>query len=331
MCLRFGFNPLRSRRSVNGMMNCQDFKIVVLCGAQSPEREVSIRSGKACAESLRVRFPETELRVLEENSLPADLDPNRDIIFPVIHGDYGEDGGIQRDLEARGFAYAGCDAASSEVCIDKAITKERLRECGVPVAGDVSFYADCPPSAASLIVRLGEAVVVKPADKGSSVGLFLPTGEAELQRVLDGDLSAAKKWIVESRLVGRELTVGLLGGKAMGIVEIRPKAGVYDFTNKYTSGNTDYLFPAPIDAASTEKIKAAAERLFTACACRDFARADVILQTDGSFYFLEVNTMPGLTATSLLPKSASCIGLDFEALTAAMIAPAIERFRSGAF
>lgn len=309
-------------------MNSQDFRIVVLCGARSPEREVSIRSGTACAEALCENFPEIELRVLEENTLPADLNPQRDVIFPVIHGDYGEDGEIQRDLEARGFAYAGCDSSASEICIDKSITKKVMREHGVPVTDDISFSSDARPDAESVVARLGESLVVKPADKGSSVGLFLPTGTSELKRVLDGDLSAARKWLIEPRLSGRELTVGLLDGKAMGIVEIRPKVGVYDFTNKYTSGNTEYLFPAPIKDASAEKIKRCAEQIFSCCGCRDFSRADVILLPDESFYFLEVNTMPGLTATSLLPKSASCVGLDFPALTAAMIRPAIERFKN---
>lgn len=326
--LRFGFNRISDGRILVSDMSSQDFRIVVLCGARSPEREVSVRSGAACASALRERFSCVELRDLDENALPADLNPSRDVVFPVIHGDYGEDGKIQRDLEARGFAYAGCDSASSEICIDKSITKKVMRECGVPVTDDIVFSAAACPEAEAVVARLGEALVVKPADKGSSVGLFLPTGTAELAQVLRGDLSAAGKWIIEPRIAGRELTVGLLAGKAMGIVEIRPKVGVYDFTNKYTSGNTEYLFPAPIEASIAEAIKANAERIFSACGCRDFSRADVILCPDGSFYFLEINTMPGLTATSLLPKSAACVGLDFSSLTAAMIRPAIERFKN---
>lgn len=307
-------------------MSKQNFKIVVLCGAQSPERAVSVNSGRACAEALMQAFPNTVLRVLETNALPDDLNPGTDIIFPVIHGDYGEDGQIQRELDARGFAYAGCGADASELCIDKINTKKVLRENGIPVTDDIAFTVKALPDAEAAVARIGNALVVKPADKGSSVGLFLPDGAEALKSVLAGDLSAAEKWMIEPRLSGRELTVGLLNGKAMGIVEIRPKTGVYDFTNKYTGGNTEYLFPAPIDAATTGAIQAAAEKIFTACGCRDFSRADVILLPNGTFYFLEVNTMPGLTATSLLPKSASCVGLDFSQLTQAMIRPAIERF-----
>lgn len=307
-------------------MECLNFRIVVLCGAQSPEREVSVRSGEACAQALRERFSGVDFRILEENKLPGDLDPRRDVIFPVIHGDYGEDGQIQRELEARGFCYAGCDADSSEICIDKSTTKERMHEHGVPATDGITFFSDSLPEAEAVTSRLGKALVVKPADKGSSVGLFMPSGAEEMKRVLAGDLSAARKWIVEPRLSGRELTVGLLCGKAMGIVEIRPKVGVYDFKNKYTSGSTEYLFPAPIDEGIAAEIKESAEKLFRVCGCRDFSRADVILLPDGRFYFLEINTMPGLTATSLLPKSASCVGLSFSELTVAMIRPAIERF-----
>lgn len=303
-----------------------DFRIVVLCGAQSPEREVSVRSGQACVNALRENFSASEIRILEENTLPEDLNPGTDIIFPVIHGDYGEDGKIQDELASRGFSYAGCEAKASRLCINKIDTKKTMREHAIPVTDDIAFSREMPPEVSRVISRLGESLVVKPADKGSSVGLFLPTGAEALQNVLSKDLGVTEKWMIEPRLHGRELTVGLLGGKAMGIVEIRPKVGVYDFTNKYTGGNTEYLFPAPLEESTTQKIKEAAEKIFEVCGCRDFSRADVILLPDGRFYFLEVNTMPGLTATSLFPKSASCCGLNFPSLVKAMIEPAIERF-----
>lgn len=301
--------------------------IVVLCGAVSPEREVSINSGKACLEALKVNFPNARLIVLDENRVPEELVPETDVIFPVIHGDYGEDGGIQRDLEARGFSYAGCGVAAGELCINKAKTKELFLKNGIPAAAGAAFSRKNIPAAKDLIEKLGEKIVVKPADKGSSVGLFLCEGEAETAAVLAGDLSASELWLAETRVFGRELTVGVLGGKAMGIVEIRPKTGVYDFKNKYTKGNTEYLFPAPIDEKIAAEIRAGAEKIFALCGCRDFSRIDVLLRDDGTFVYLEVNTMPGLTGTSLLPKSASCAGLDFPALVKAMVAPALERAR----
>lgn len=297
-------------------------EVVVLCGAVSPEREVSLRSGAACAEALARVYPRVRRLVLDENRLPEGLDPARHVIFPVIHGDFGEDGALQAELERRGFSYAGCDSATSALCIDKVATKARVRAAGVPVTQDVSFGAR-RPRARSVTAGLGRELVVKPADKGSSVGLHLLSGTRALGRIL-GRLPAGN-WMIEPRLKGRELTVGLLEGKAMGVVEIAPKNGVYNYKSKYTAGATQYLFPAPIPAAVAEAIRAQAEMFFRVCGCRDFARADVILLPDGRFYFLEVNTLPGLTATSLLPKSASCVGLDFPALVLRMITPALQR------
>lgn len=306
------------------MESTEDFTIVVLCGAVSSEREVSLRSGAACAEALKASFPRVELRVLDENALPADLDPARHIIFPVIHGEYGEDGKIQRELDARGFAYAGCSAEACEICINKVITKEKLRAAGLPVTSEVAFSAEHRPQARALVGRLGRELVIKPADKGSSVGLYLLAGTRSAKRALAK--IRAGNWLAERRLYGRELTVGLIGGVSGGVVEIRPKSGAYDYRSKYTSGATEYLSPAPLPEIVAASIRADAEKIFAVCGCRDYSRADVILLPDGRYFFLEVNTMPGLTATSLLPKSAACIGLDFPALARKMIEPAIERF-----
>ena len=308
------------------MSNEEDFTVVVLSGAISPEREVSIRSGKACAEALKASFPRVEFRVLDENALPADLDPAKHVVFPVIHGDYGEDGKIQRELDARGFAYAGCGAEACAVCIDKASTKAKLREAGVPVTGEVVFTAERRPRAKSLVARLGREIVIKPADKGSSVGLFLLAGTRAVKRALARIREG--KWIAERRLYGRELTVGLVGGRACGIVEIRPKRGAYDYRNKYTAGATEYIFPAPLPEEKAASVRSDAEKIFAVCGCRDYSRADVILLPDGRHFFLEVNTMPGMTSTSLLPKSASCVGTDFPTLVREMVLPAVERWRA---
>ena len=132
----------------------QDIEIVVLCGALSPERAVSLRSGAACAEALAKSFPKVRLVTLDANALPPGLDPEKHVIFPVIHGDYGEDGALQRELEERGFAYAGCDAASSALCIDKVETKRRMRAAGVPVAPEVAFAARRRPLARAVVTLL---------------------------------------------------------------------------------------------------------------------------------------------------------------------------------
>ena len=296
---------------------------VVLCGAISPEREVSLRSGRAVAGALEG----SRLVELDRNELPGWLDASRHVVIPVIHGDYGEDGGVQADLDARGFAYAGCGAAASRLCLDKVATKRAMRAAGVPAIPEVAFAGAAKPTAAALVAELGAQVVLKPADKGSSVGLFVVDGEAAVAQALE-QIPASGQWMAERRLQGREMSIGLLGGQAMGLVEIVPRKGVYDYQSKYTKGSSDYVYPAPVPAELADRIRAAAEALFRACGCRDFARADLFLEPDGRFYFLEINTMPGMTETSLMPKSASCAGLDFPALVQRMTAPAFARAAS---
>jgi len=295
-------------------------EVIILCGGQSSESEVSLRSGRAVAAAV----PGARLVELSTDALPAWLEPAKQVVFPVLHGGWGEDGGVQADLEARGIAFAGCSAAASRLCMDKVATKRAMRAAGVPAIPEVAFAGDAKPTAAELVASLGEEIVLKPSDQGSSVGLFLPSGPAAIAEALAA-IPPAGRWMAERRLRGREFSIGLLDGQPMGLVEIVPLAGVYDFRTKYTKGASEYRFPAPLDAPTTAAIAAAAARLFAAAGCRDFARADVMLEPDGNFYFLEINTMPGMTETSLMPKSASCVGLDFPALVGRMLAPARRR------
>jgi len=295
-------------------------EIVVLCGGRSSESEVSLRSGRAVTGAV----PGARLVELATDALPAWLDPVRHVVFPALHGGWGEDGGIQGELEARGIAFAGCSAAASRLCMDKVATKRAMRAAGVPAIPEVAFAGDAKPTAAELIASLGEEIVLKPSDQGSSVGLFLPAGAAAIAEALAG-IPSAGRWMAERRLRGREFSIGLLDGQPMGLVEIVALAGVYDYRTKYTKGASEYRCPAQLEPGLTAAIAAAAGRLFAAAGCRDFARADVMLEPDGRFYFLEINTLPGMTETSLMPKSASGVGLDFPALVRRMIAPALAR------
>ena len=295
-------------------------EVIILCGGQSSESEVSLRSGRAVAAAV----PGARLVELSTDALPAWLEPATHLVFPVLHGGWGEDGGVQGELEARGIAFAGCSAAASRLCMDKVATKRAMRAAGVPAIPEVAFAGDAKPPAAELVAALGDEIVLKPSDQGSSVGLFLPSGPAAIAEALAA-IPPAGRWMAERRLRGREFSIGLLDGQPMGLVEIVPLAGVYDFRTKYTKGASEYRFPAPLDAPTTAAIAAAAARLFAAAGCRDFARADVMLEPDGNFSSPEINTMPGMTETSLMPKSASCVGLDFPALVGRMLAPARRR------
>lgn len=300
--------------------------IAVFSGGTSAEREVSAASGRACASALARSFT-TRLFTLAADALPDGYDPARHVVFSTLHGTFGEDGGMQRLLDAAGGAYGGSDAASSALTMDKGLTKEAVSAQGVEVAEGIVFDAETKPRAAEVARRLGVRVVVKPNNQGSSVGLSVVDDLGGLESALRA--IGRGRWIVERRIDGRELSVGILRGAAMGIVEIRPSSGVYDYASKYTKGLTQYLAPAPLDGPASEAVRRAAQTAFAACGCRDYARVDFILSGQGALYFLEVNTLPGMKETSLLPMSARCAGLDFTALVREMVTPAVERFRTG--
>ncbi len=299
--------------------------IAVFAGGTSAEREVSLGSGKASALALSRSFP-TRFFEINADSLPPDLDPKRHVVFSTLHGTFGEDGGMQRLLDAAGVQYGGCDAAASALTMDKTATKNAAAAKGVRVAPAVVFTANRKPLAADVIAKLGEEVVVKPNNEGSSVGLAMVKGVAELAAKLDSITRGS--WLIESRIVGREFSIGVLHGKAMGVVEIRPKSGVYDYTSKYTKGMTEYFAPAPLEPALTAAAQAAAETAFAACGCRDYARVDFILSSKNALYLLEINTLPGMKETSLLPMSARCAGLDFTGLVRELVGPALRRFHA---
>ncbi len=296
--------------------------VTVLCGGTGPERAVSLKSGQAVAEALG-RHLRVERVTLEEDKLPPELDPEKTVVFPALHGGFGEDGRLQAQMDAVGLVYAGSGAEASALCMDKAATKQLARRHGLAVADALVFDGDAAPRADDVIAEMGPSLVVKPANEGSSVGLMLTEHRSELGLALSKICGG--RWMVERRLRGRELTVGLLGGAAMGVIEILSGSGAYDYTAKYTPGGSEYRVPAELPEALARRIRSQAERLFAACGCRDFARIDFILE-DSTPYLLEVNSLPGLTGTSLLPMSASCQGYDFAELAMALVRPAMERF-----
>lgn len=194
--------------------------IAVFAGGTSAEREVSTGSGRACAAALARSFT-TRLFDISAEALPAGYDPAQSVVFSTLHGTFGEDGGMQALLDAAGGAYAGCDCASSRLTMDKDLTKRTVHAAGVRVIDGVAFDASAKPAAADVVARMGARLVVKPNAEGSSVGLCLVEGPDALEAALRG--VARGRWLIERRIDGRELSVGVLRGAAMGIVEIRPE------------------------------------------------------------------------------------------------------------
>jgi D-alanine-D-alanine ligase len=308
-------------------MPAADPIIAVFLGGTSSEREVSLGSGAACAQALALNF-RVETYDIREDALPAGISPKTHVVFSTLHGGFGENGGMQRLLHTAGIHYAGCDEASSALTIDKAKTKRAVSAKSVRVPDGLTFAAAQRPSAPEIISRFGENLVLKPNDQGSSVGLHLISNRAELEAALDTVREGT--WLIEQRILGRELSVGVLQDQALGVVEIRPKSGVYDYSSKYTKGMTEYFAPAPLSETETALVRSAAQTAFAACGCRDYARIDFMLSSENQLYLLEINTLPGMKETSLLPMSARCLGLDFPSLVKEMVTPALRRFRAAA-
>lgn len=301
-------------------------RIVVLAGGVSAERDVSLGSGQACALAL-ARHQPTRLIDVTSAALPTDIDPATDIVFSVLHGTFGEDGGMQHLLESAGIAFAGCDALSSELTFDKERTKARASQVGCTVPAGLTFTGETKPTGDEVVAALGEGVVIKPVRGGSSVGLSICARADEIESALSGIKTG--NWLAEQRVVGREVTVGILGQRALPVVEIAPRSGVFDYAAKYTKGLTDYLAPAPLEEDVAAALQADAVNAFTACGCRDYARIDFMITADNQRFLLEINTLPGMKETSLLPMGARCAGLDFTTLVGELIAPARVRWSTG--
>jgi len=293
--------------------------ITVMLGGPSAEREVSLRSGAAVAAALRsVGHTVHELDPRDETWV---LPPKTDVVFLVLHGTYGEDGTVQRRLDGLGAIYTGCDAESSRVAFDKVLTKERCVAAGVPTANFLVVRSDKAPWPKGWAPPL----VVKPVRQGSSVGLQFVERVEDWAAALAEALKFDTEVLIEEKITGRETTVGILGDEALPIVEVRPKTGAYDYRNKYTAGCTEYFCPAEFDAATAKRIQAAALGAFRSVGGRDYARVDVMVRADGSPVVLEVNTLPGMTETSLLPKAAAEGGMNYAQLCQRMVDLALER------
>lgn len=300
-------------------------RIAVLMGGISDERDVSLGSGKAAAAALAKTFDVDVFDVQSYSELPDGLDPQRHIVFSTLHGTFGEDGTAQRLMDAAGVVYAGCDAASSALTFDKILTKRKMEKAGVPVTADVVFDGGTPPQVDEVVGAVGDDVVIKPVAQGSSVGLMFAVGKEQIAACLSR--CAGRQWLIEPRVAGREATVGILQGKALGVVEIRPVSGRFDYESKYTKGLTEYVAPAAIGEELTERIRNLATLAFEACGCRDYARIDCMIDSEGNPWFLEINTLPGLKETSLLPMSAGVFGYNFDELLQKLVEAAILRYK----
>ena len=280
-------------------------KVALLMGGPGKERPVSLNSGAAVARALRQLSAEvTEIDVAGPNfSIPE----KTDLAFNMIHGTFGEDGELQAILDNLGVPYTGEGEAGSRLAFDKIASKRKFDEASVP-------------NARWEILGLGEKptiplpLVAKPPREGSSVGVHIVLKPEELDAALEDCFARDSEVLIEEFVNGRELTVGIVGGVALPVVEIVPKVDFYSYENKYTKGNSDYFCPARLDEATTRAVQVAALAAHRALGLEVYSRVDVLLDAENNPFVLEVNTIPGMTETSLLPKAAAVLGLDFASL-----------------
>ena len=294
--------------------------ITVMLGGPSAEREVSLRSGAAVAAALRLLGH----RVAEVD--PSDSFwklPKTDVVFLALHGTYGEDGTVQAQLEKLGVPYTGCGPEASRLAFDKLATKKRCLEHEIPTARFAVFETGEAPWPA----HWSFPVVLKPVRQGSSVGLRFVERIDEWPDALAEAMRYDSQVLMEERIIGRETTVGILAGKPLPIVEVHPRKGAYDYQNKYTAGATEYFCPADFDLVTARRIQTAAMGAFEAIGGRDYGRVDVMVRSNGEPVVLEVNTLPGMTETSLLPKAAAAAGIGYAELCQRMIDLALVRGR----
>jgi D-alanine-D-alanine ligase len=339
-------------------------RVIVLLGGDSPERDVSKVSGRAIAEALLRRGHEVVAvdtagphagQALDLQGRPAavGVEPpstalvpaneaihaverigglafgDIDVVFVALHGGKGEDGTIQALLDVIGLPYTGSGVMASSIAMDKEVSKRIFRDLGVPTPRGFAAPADAPR--AELVARIGREcgwpAIVKPNSAGSSVGFSV------LRSAADVDAAVAAAAVYDTRLVfeefipGRELTVAIFADRALPVVEIVPQAGVYDYRSKYTAGSSRYVVPAEIPPAVATAMQDIALRCFQGLKCRDFARVDFRLSPANEPYCLEVNTIPGMTATSLVPKAARAAGIEFDELVERLVRMAAARGR----
>ena len=343
-------------------------RVIVLLGGDSPERDVSKVSGKAVSEALIRRGhqviavdtagphagqaidfqgrpamvgsepPSTALVPANEaihavDRIGAQAFGEIDVIFVALHGGKGEDGTIQALLDIIGVPYTGSGVMASAIAMDKE-TSKRIFD-GLGVRTPRGFAADATTPVDELAARIGREcgwpAIVKPNSAGSSVGFSILHSAADIARAVTDAAAYDARLVFEEFIPGREMTVAIFGDRALPVVEIIPQAGVYDYRSKYTSGSSRYQVPAEIPDVVANEMQDFALRCFHGLKCRDFARVDFRLSPDNKAYCLEVNTIPGMTATSLVPKAAKAAGIEFDEVVDRLVrmAAARGRVRSG--
>ena len=304
-------------------------RVVVLMGGLSSEREVSLRTGRAVSDALRGRGYDVVDIDMGRDVASVLAAARPDVVFNALHGRFGEDGCVQGICEVLGLPYMGSGVLASALAMDKVIAKRAFAAAGLPVPEGVDGTADELRGKTLASMGLATPVVVKPRFEGSSVGVSIVRAEGELAAAVQHASATGPHVLVERFVQGREVCVGVLDGRALGTIEIVPASGFYDYEAKYQRSDTQYLYPAPLDETQRDTVMRISARAHEVLGCRGVTRADVLVpdlpprgarkDQFGTPVLLEINTLPGMTATSLIPKIARGAGISFEDLCGALV------------
>jgi len=303
----------------------------VVCGGASAEAEVSRVSGRGVADALRATYDNVVLLELDASIASSLRDKHVDVVFPALHGPPGEDGTFQGFLETMEIPYVGSNVHASAYAMDKIVAKHLFRGAGLPVAKDiiVDQREDVALAAQRSFTHLGSDVVVKPARQGSALGVTFAKESDELIAALEFAFEIDDRVIIEQRIKGKEATVGILDIEqleALPTIEIEtPPNEWYDYAHRYTVGMSNHIIPANISDDQRQRAEDIARQAHFVLGCRDLSRVDFVVPERGDPIVLEVNTLPGMTPTSLYPDAAQAFGLNFETLVAKLIERALTR------
>lgn len=311
-----------------------DLSVAVLAGGISAEAEVSRSSARQVTEALSQRYPRVQLLEVDDNLHGGLASMNPSVVFPVLHGPPGEDGTLQGFLEILGYCYVGSDVHGSAAAMDKRLAKLVFRAADLPVLDDMLIAADADPKRAARDIKttIGDRVVIKPTNQGSAIGVTpLPNGGE-----LEAPLREAMRFggaLIEPYVVGREITVGVLdlegqAARALPVIEVKTANDEwYDFENRYTAGKSQHVIPAELPDEVLVRLQEIAVTGHQALQLRDLSRADFIVDDNNAIHLLEINTLPGMTPTSLYPDGAAAAGLPFVDLVAELVESAYRRCR----
>jgi D-alanine-D-alanine ligase len=309
-------------------------RVAVVSGGAAAESEVSLATGRMVSEALERSGATT--RIVEPGNILTDLLRSReaDVVFPAMHGPLGEDGCLQGLLECHHVPYVGSGVCASACASNKIIAKRLFRDAGLPVARDVTVNRREATADAveRILATLGDNVVVKPARQGSAIGVGFASSSKELTEALEAAFAYDSEILIEERIPGSEITAGVLdlaSPEPLPLIDVRTPPGAwYDYAHRYTPGLSEHVIPAPLPPAAYRAVQESALAAHRVLGCRHLSRADFIVTADEQITLLEVNTMPGMTPTSLYPDAARHTGYTFDALVSALTRNALSPHRT---